>query len=80
MLERQQATREQLLALRPEVSPDNELAIEIWNAMGGQLVWSAVPILFGLFRVTDPLGMLDRLQRLRIELERPEATPPGAAA
>lgn len=79
MLKHRQATREQLAALRPELTPDNELAIELWNAMAGQIAWAALPILFGMYRIVDPAAMLDRLRVLQDEAASPEPTPGGAA-
>lgn len=76
MLKRGQASREQLAALRPDLDPDNELAVLLWNAMGGQLNWAALPLLCGLHDVADPEAMIERLTVLQHEMGH---APDGAA-
>lgn len=68
MLKRGQATREQLAALRPELDPDNEQAVLLWNCMGGQIAWAALPLLCGLHDVADPEALIARLLVLQDEM------------
>ncbi|MCC6824014.1 MAG: hypothetical protein IT579_25140 [Verrucomicrobia subdivision 3 bacterium] len=70
MLKRGQATREQLAELRPDLDPENETAVMLWNAMGGKIDWAALPLLFGLHRVADPETMIERLLVLQDEMGR----------
>lgn len=68
MLKRGQASRDQLAALRPDLEPDNELAVQLWNAMGGKIDWAALPLLCGLHDVADPEAMIERLKVLQHEM------------
>jgi hypothetical protein len=49
---------------RPELPGDLREALVLFNVMGG-LDWSAVPVLFELYRIEDKETMINRLALLR---------------
>ena len=56
--------REAWAAMRPELSADADLAVRLWNLMGG---WQPerLPVLLAVYAAPDLEGLLDRLVAIR---------------
>lgn len=64
MMEKNQIFSGALNPMRPEVTPENRMALAMWNTMGG-IDWHALPLLVSLYDVQDPEGLLNRLVTIR---------------
>jgi len=51
------------------VCPDG-IAVEVWNLMGGQIDWSAVPVVVPLFGIEDVELLISQLLAIRRHVER----------
>lgn len=49
----------------PEFSGDNQIAVDIWNAMGGEIKFPDVLYLIAFNEVDDTALMLERLYAIR---------------
>lgn len=60
-------TREQWLAQRPALAPENELVIKVWNFCGG---WNpvAVPLAAAFYDIDDADFLLEQLMVVRDKL------------
>lgn len=56
----------------PPISPENKVAIQIWNVLGG-LEWAGLEIAAEKYGVDDPGGLIDSLVLIRKTMDEKEA-------
>jgi hypothetical protein len=64
MLAKNQIRPGALKDMRPALDAQNNLAVALWNQMGG-IDWAALPILIVLYDIADLEGLLNRLVVIR---------------
>lgn len=68
MLDKRQIVSGALTSLCPVLSTQNQIAVFLWNTMGG-LDLTAFPLLVAIYDIQDPAAMLDRLVVIRDHLK-----------